>query len=302
MIFCNFTKNFEFCGKLFKKMKKIKSVLLAAALPLLIVLGACDGETDVTKPKPSLTFQTGSGFTFSDAQASVDSVLVIGIRATSNDQKLKNIKITQSTNGGTPATLWDTTISGKILNYDYDYSVSGGVTDVITLTVTATDDNGETASQSLKVEIYPAQVPLGTQGGQVVYNMQSPTGYNGAYDLNTSTGKFFTDPSIVKDIVDQNTVSGSFNKTWGTLNGTKFAKVTTDDYNNATSSNFIYNLWKNNAANATTTAANIALGDVYVVKSGQNVRFNLYVIKITEVKVTTTDNLDYIKFDYKGDI
>jgi hypothetical protein len=283
-------------------MKKIKTILLAAALPLLIVLGACDGDTTTSKPKPTLTFQTGSGFTFSDAQASVDSILVLGIRATSNDQKLKSIKITQSTNGGTPATLWDTTVSGKVLNYDYDYEVSGGVTDVITLTVTATDDNGETATQSLKVEIYPAQVPLGTQGGQIIYNMQSPTGYNGAYDLNTSTGKFVTDPSIVKDIIDLTTTSGTFPKSWGTSNGTKFAKVTADDYNNATNSNFIYNLWKNNAANATATISNIALGDVYVIKSGQSVRFNLYVLKVTEVKTTTTDNLDYIKFDYKGDI
>lgn len=283
-------------------MKKIKSILLAAALPLLIILGSCGDDSTTTKPKPSLTFQTGSGFTFSDAQASVDSILVIGIRATSNDQKLKNIKITQSTNGGAPATLWDTTVSGKILNYDYDYEVSGGVTDIITLTVTATDDNGETASQSLKIEIFPAQIPPATQAGQKVYNMQSPTGYNGAYDLNTATPKFFADPGTVKDIVDQTPVGGAFNKTWGSVNGTKFAKVTTDDFNNATNSNFIYNLWKNNAAKATATVANIAIGDVYVVKSGQSVRFNLYVIKITDVKVTPNDNLDYIQFDYIGDI
>jgi hypothetical protein len=283
-------------------MKKIKTILLAAALPLLIVLGACDGDTTTSKPKPTLTFQTGSGFTFSDAQASVDSILVLGIRATSNDQKLKSIKITQSTNGGTPATLWDTTVSGKVLNYDYDYEVSGGVTDVITLTVTATDDNGETATQSLKVEIFPAQVAISGPLNQYVYNLLSPSNQWGAYDLNTGTGKFVSDPPTVKDIVDLTATSGTFAKSWGSLNGTKFAKVTLDDFNNATSSNFIYNLWKNNAAKAISTISNITTGDVYVIKSGQSLPFNLYVLKVTEVKTTTTDNSDYIKFDYKGNI
>jgi len=249
-----------------------------------------------------LSFQTGSGFTYTDAQAGVDDILQIGVIAKSNDSKISKVSIKLSTNGGTAGVIFDTTINANSATFTYNYKVQGSVADILKMTVVATDANGTTAEQSLNIEITPATVAIGLQQNQIVYNLQSPAGYNGAYDLTKSAVKYSADKPTEKDIIDGTPVSAVFNKTWTTGNGSKFVKVTANDYNLSTSSSFIYNLWKTNAATATSTVTDIKLGDVILVKSGQSVPFGLYIIKVTEVKETTTDNLDYIKFEYKGDI
>lgn len=284
---------------------KFKNILFALAIPSLAILASCGDDGTTEKPKPTLTFQTGSGYTFSNAVASLDSALKIGIRASSTDQKLKQVEVRLSTNGGTAGVIWDTVLNTKIFNFDYIYRVAGSVGNTLTLSVVAIDDNGEKTTQSLNIDIAPANIPLGRQQGQIVYNIQSPTGFNGAYDLVTSSPRFSADAPATKDIVDQTPSSAVFNKTWGTLNGSKFVKVTSSDYDNATTSTFIYNLWKSNSASAKSSISGIALGDVYVIQSGQTgggIKFNLFILKVTEVKETTTDNLDFIKFEYKGDI
>ena len=282
---------------------KMKHVLFALAIPALAFLSSCGGDSDPdAAPKPTLSFQTGSGFTFDDAQAGVDDILKIGVIAKSNDSKLNKVTINLSTNGGTPGVIFDTTVNANGATFTYNFKVQGSVTDVLKLTVTASDANGTTAEQSLSIEITPATVAIGLQQNQYIYNLQSPAGYNGAYDLTKSSAKYSNDNRTEKDIIDGTPSSAVFSKSWTTGNGSKFVKVSANDYNLSTSSTFIYNLWKTNAANATATATDLKLGDVILVKSGQSVPFGLYIIKITEVKETTTDNLDYIRFEYKGDI
>jgi len=264
---------------------KMKHVLFALAIPALAFLSSCGGGSDPdAAPKPTLSFQTGSGFTFDDAQAGVDDILKIGVIAKSNDSKLNKVTINLSTNGGTPGVIFDTTVNANGATFTYNFKVQGSVTDVLKLTVTASDANGTTAEQSLSIEITPATVAIGLQQNQYIYNLQSPAGYNGAYDLTKSSAKYSNDNRTEKDIIDGTPSSAVFSKSWTTGNGSK------------------YNLWKTNAANATATATDLKLGDVILVKSGQSVPFGLYIIKITEVKETTTDNLDYIRFEYKGDI
>jgi len=282
---------------------KILHVLFALAIPALAFLSSCGGGSDPdAAPKPTLSFQTGSGFTFDDAQAGVDDILKIGVIAKSNDSKLNKVTINLSTNGGTPGVIFDTTVNANGATFTYNFKVQGSVTDVLKLTVTASDANGTTAEQSLSIEITPATVAIGLQQNQYIYNLQSPAGYNGAYDLTKSSAKYSNDNRTEKDIIDGTPSSAVFSKSWTTGNGSKFVKVSANDYNLSTSSTFIYNLWKTNAANATATATDLKLGDVILVKSGQSVPFGLYIVKITEVKETTTDNLDYIRFEYKGDI
>lgn len=280
----------------------MKHVLFALAIPALAFLTSCGGDSNDAAPKPTLSFQTGTGYTSADAQAGLDDILKIGVIAKSNDSKISKVSIKLSTNGGTAGVIFDTTINANSTAFDYNYKVQGSVADILKLTVTATDANGTTAEQSLSIEITPATVAIGLQQNQIVYNLQSPAGYNGAYDLTKSAVKYAADKPTEKDIVDGTPSSAIFSKSWTSGNGSKFVKVSANDYNLATSSTFIYTLWKNNAANATATVTDIKLGDIILVKSGQMVPFGLYIIKITEVKETTTDNLDYIKFEYKGDI
>lgn len=275
---------------------KIKNILLALALPAAAFLASCGDET-ASKPKPTLTFQTGAGFTFSNLSAAKDSNLVFGIRATSTDKKLASAKVTQSTNGGAAGTIWDTVLNAATFNYDLNYKVLGGVDDKIVLTFTVVDDNGETATQTIQITVNPKNFGLGLEGNQYVYNILGPE--KGSYDLNNSIPVESTPANdAVRDIVDQ-TTTATFAKAWGTKNGTKFVKVTTENWNNASFSDYLYNLWKSEGSKATTTVTNLALNDIILCKTGQAVDFNIYLIKILEVKETTIDNKDYVKFEYK---
>jgi len=280
---------------------KLKHILFATAVPAIAFLASCGGEDDTALPKPTITFKTGAGFTSGNALASADSNLKIGIIGVTADKKLKSAKVELSTNGGANAKLWDTVISVGTFNYDYKFKVAGSVADNLKLTFTVTDDNGESASTSLNIEVMPPTVAIGLQQNQYVYNIIGVE--KGAYDLATSAPKGSADPETVKDLKDMTTVSsGIFSKSWTSGNGTKFVRVDASDWDNATSSNYLYNLWKTNSSSATTSITNLALNNVILVKTGQSVDFNIYIIKVTEVKETTSDNLDFIKFSYKGDI
>jgi hypothetical protein len=92
-----------------------------------------------------------------------------------------------------------------------------------------------------------------------------------------------------------------FSKKWGSGNFTRFVKISSNDYINAKTTNDSYDLWNLNGIFATLQTATLAKGDVYLVKSGQDLPFNLYIIAITEIQDITNigNNLDYVKFNYK---
>lgn len=274
---------------------KLKNILVAIAIPGLVFLAACGGGEDA-KPKPNITFQTGAGFTFQDINVRFDSVLKIGIRATSKDKKLSGIKVTLSTNGGIAGTIWDTAISEASFDYDYMYTVKGGAGDVQTLAVTALDDNGESASQSLKITIKPALNPVKQTGGQKVYNIIGPS--KGAYDLNAGLQRASAESESLKDLKDMTTISNpDFSQKWTSGNGSKFAKVTMNDWNNATTTEALFDLWNTKASVATSTI-DLKQGDYIVVKTGQAVSFNIYLIRIDKVNNTPSDNNDFVEFTY----
>lgn len=281
-----------------KQNMKLRNILLAAALPVSAFLASCGGDDVKTAPKPTMTLQSGAGFTATNKDSYFDSSVKVGLRAFSNDEKLTSVSIKISTNGSTPATLWDSTFSSKTLNYDYTYKVAGGVGDVQVLTFTAVDKNGESASTTLTVSILPASNSLGLTAGQQVFNVIGAG--LGAYDLNASQNVAAASTETKKDLKDMTPASGIFPKTWTSGNGTKFVKVTANDWNNATSTDYLWNLWKSSGASAITTTPVLVANEIWLVKTGQALAFNIYLLKITEVKETSADNNDYIKFDYKG--
>ena len=280
---------------------KMKHILFALAIPALALLSSCGKDSDeTTAPKPTLSFQTGSGYTFTDAKASVDSVLNIGIIAKSNDSKLAKISISLSTNGGTAGSIFDTTITTNSTAFTYRYKVKGTVGDALKLTVKANDANGTSSEQSLNIDITPPTFVLGQQGNQRIYNIEGPNA--GAYDLTKGLTKLKGDNPQEKDIIDGTPNTAVFSKSWTSGNGSKFVKVTANDWNLAVTSSYIFDLWNTNAASATASVTNITKNDVILVKSGQSVPFGIYIIKINDVVNTASDNLDYILFEYKGDI
>ncbi len=278
----------------------MKKFVLALSLPVLAFLGSCGG--DGANPEPSISLNAGAGLVNADMQIMSDSMLKFSITATAGSESLSKITVTSSTNGASATTLQDTSVSGKTVSYVLSKRIAGSVDDKIVVTFTATDANGKTKATSLTISVIPATVPLiGTQL-QKVWNTLNGA-YGNAYDLETSTEIMPTniDPKK-KDLLDM-TVTGDaqFSKSWGSGNGTKFVKLTSNDFTIATTTTSLYNLWKNNSASAVTKVTNLAINDVYLVKTGQDLPFNLYIIKITDLvdNPAAGNHNDYIEFSYK---
>lgn len=132
-----------------------------------------------------------------------------------------------------------------------------------------------------------------------IYNFQGPQ--KGAWDLVGDSAVGATASNTIKDLIDQSVVmTGAgvvFTKTWGTSTGTMFVKAkSTFDYSNATeaSAKEAYEA----ETNAFPSTGVLATGDIYI---AYNSRFphHYAVIKIVSVNETSSDNNDYISFNYK---
>lgn len=278
----------------------MKKFVLALSLPVLAFLGSCGGDS--ANPEPTISLNAGAGLVNADMQIMSDSMLKFSITATAGSESLSKITVTSSKNGASASTLQDTAVSGKTVSYVLSKRISGSVDDKIVVTFTATDGNGKTKATSVTISVIPATVPLtGTQLQQVWNTLNGA--YGNAYDLEKSeTIMPNNSNATVKDLLDQ-TVTGDaqFSKVWGSGNGTKFVKLTANDYTNASTTTFLYNLWKTNGASATTKTSTLAINDVYLVKTGQDLPFNLYIIKVTDLVDNTTagNHNDYVEFAYK---
>ena len=273
---------------------------MAMAVPTLAFLASCGGES--ANPSPSISLTAGAGLVSADINIQSDSILKFSVAATAGSENLSKITVTSSKNGAAATTLQDTSVSGKTANYVLSKMIAGSVGDVIKVLFTATDANGKTAETAVNITVVPATVPLVGFQNQKVWNTLN-LNYGNAYDLDAGVEIL---PSVLdktkKDLLDM-TVTGDaqFSKTWSSGNGGKFVKVTTSDYTNATTTTYLYNLWKANSAAAVDKVTGIANGDVYLLKSGQNLPFNLYIIKVTNIQdlPDAGNHNDFIEFSYR---
>ncbi len=278
----------------------MKKLVLALSLPVLAFLGSCGGDS--ANPEPSISLNAGAGLVNADMQIMSDSMLKFSITATAGSESLSKITVTSSKNGAAASTLQDTAVSGKTVSYVLSRRIAGSVDDKIVVTFTATDANGKTKATSVTISVVPAMVLLTETQLQKVWNTLNQA-YGNAYDLETGAEIMYNDPNPKKkDLLDM-TVAGDaqFSKSWGSGNGTKFIKLTTGDYTNASSTTYLYNIWKNNSASAVTKVTNLAINDVYLVKTGQDLPFNLYIIKVTDLidNPAAGNHNDYVEFSYK---
>ncbi len=279
---------------------KFKHILMALAVPTLAFLASCGGES--ANPSPSISLTAGAGLVSADINIQSDSILKFSVAATAGSENLSKITVTSSKNGAAATTLQDTSVSGKTANYVLSKMIAGSVGDVIKVLFTATDANGKTAETAVNITVVPATVPLVGFQNQKVWNTLN-LNYGNAYDLDAGVEIL---PSVLdktkKDLLDM-TASGDaqFSKTWSSGNGGKFVKVTSSDYTNATTTTYLYNLWKANSAAAVDKVTGIANGDVYLLKSGQNLPFNLYIIKVTNIQdlPDAGNHNDFIEFSYR---
>ncbi|MEN9311937.1 MAG: hypothetical protein RIT42_43 [Bacteroidota bacterium] len=278
---------------------KLKHLLLALSLPVVAFLGSCGGDSN--DPKPTISLTAGAKFVSSDISVMSDSLLSFSISATSGSGALSGISANYSINGKSAVAVKDTSVNGNAVAFVIKHRLAGSVDDVVTYTFTAKDANGQTASVSVKISVIPPTAPLIGFSNQLIYNARN-TGFENAYDLNKGVGLLTNASATLKDMMDKTTSSmDQFSKIWGSDNSGKFVKVTANDFTNASTTTYLYNLWKANGANAVAQTAVLAVGDVYLVKSGQDLPFNLYIVKVTKIQDLTAvgNHNDYVEFSYK---
>ncbi len=278
---------------------KLKHLLLALSLPVVAFLGSCGGDSN--DPKPTISLTAGAKFVSSDISVMSDSLLSFSISATSGSGALSGISANYSINGKSAVSIKDTSVNGNAVSFVIKHRLAGSVDDVVTYTFTAKDANGQTASVSVKISVIPPTAPLVGFSNQLIYNARN-TGFENAYDLNKGVGLLTNASATLKDMMDKTTSSmDQFSKIWGSDNSGKFVKVTANDFTNASTTTYLYNLWKANGANAVAQTAVLAVGDVYLVKSGQDLPFNLYIVKVTKIQDLTAvgNHNDYVEFSYK---
>lgn len=278
---------------------KLKHLLLALTLPVAAFLGSCGGDSN--DPKPTISLTAGASFVSGDISVMSDSLLSFSVSATSGSGTLSGITANYSINGKAAVMVKDTSVNGNSVAFVIKHRLAGSVDDVVVYTFTAKDANGQTGSVSVKITVIPPTAPLIGFSNQLVYNARN-TGFENAYDLNKGVGLLTSANATLKDLMDKTTSTmDQFSKIWGSDNNGKFVKVTSNDFTNASTTTYLYNLWKANSALATAQTAVLAVGDVYLVKSGQDLPFNLYIIKVTKIQDLTAigNHNDYVEFSYK---
>ena len=278
---------------------KLKHLLLALTVPVVAFLGSCGGDSN--DPKPTISLTAGANFVSGDISVMSDSMLSFSISATSGSGALSGISANYSVNGKPAVSIKDTAVNGNSVSFVIKNRLAASIDDIVTYTFTAKDANGQTASTSIKITVIPPTAPLVGFSSQLVYNSLN-VGFENAYDLNKGVGLKTNDNATRKDLLDKTlTGAAQFSKIWGSDNNGKFVKVTANDYTNASTTTYLYNLWKANGANALPQTATLAVGDVYLVKSGQDLPFNLYIIKVTKIQDLPAigNHNDYVEFGYK---
>lgn len=289
------------------KLIKIKYLLLALTLPMITFFGSCQPGGSDSPTRISLS--DGPGLISANTTAIADSLLTFSISASASSGMdfagtMNKISASYSINGKAAVTILDSVLSSSSsLDILFKHRLVGNVADLVKYTFVATEVSGQRAITSVEITVSPTPAPLKIITENFVYNTLDNS--KCAFDLYKGLGLTKYDTLVSKDLMDR-TIAGplgdaQFSKKWGSGNFTRFVKISNNDYINAKTTNDLYDLWNINGIFATLQTATLASGDVYLVKSGQDLPFNLYIIEITLIQDITNigNNLDYVKFNYK---
>lgn len=275
---------------------KLKFLSLALALPVMSFLTSCGGEEEAAKP--TITLEAG-GIT-ANADVDAGSKVSFKIKAVSASGTLSGLTII-ATYGTKTITVLDTATGAADMIFTKTISALGSPGDDVKYTFTAKDANGANNSVAVTLSVVPVLASLDGQSGFQIYNANS-SGLTTSFDL-AKGQPMISGAAPVKDIVD-GTTSGSaqWSKSWTSANGSTFCKVSANDWVNASSTTYLFNLWKANKDKMTATYSGLTKDDVILVRSGQDLDFNLFILKITGVTdlPAVGNNNDYAQFDYRG--
>ena len=160
------------------------------AVAVTTTLFSCN--KDEAKVAPTVTIKSDTGYVSNTATVVAGSTIRYGATIVSNDDKLKTVEVTASIGGAQASTVVTIATEAKTYNLDTTYSV-GNTETTIVLTIKATDDNGESTSKSITLNVKKAagainQYTATLLGGQSNANTGSyyATASNSVYTQSTA--------------------------------------------------------------------------------------------------------------------
>lgn len=278
---------------------KLNAWMMVLPLVAVAALSSCGDDAEDT-PKPTVTLSiTGDKITGTEVEVSSD--ITVSTTASAGSESLKSVIFSVKINGGAAIQVLDTAVTSKSFTLTLPTKALGSTGDDVEYIVTANDGNGTSASASTKLSVAPRLISLDGAANQIVYNAASQ-GQEIAYDLVAGFGLIKGSAPIDQDILDATgSTAEQWSKKWKSGNGSKFFVVTANDWNNASSTTYLFNLYKANKDKMTDELM-LKEGDIVLVKSTQAVEFNIYLLKIgklTDLPAVGNNN-DFVQFDYKG--
>jgi hypothetical protein len=157
-------------------------------------------------------------------------------------------------------------------------------------TIVLTDAAGNTKTQSLNISITPQGTPIASLSG-VLKNSAGPTG-TGGLDLDNGTGTGSSSSSA--EIRDMGTAANWVHQIAPiTANGVTLKSVSGVDFSSVAFVEDIISIY--NSGTSISQSSSVSVGNVFAVLRGTT----YYLIRVTAVNPTASDNDDSITFDIK---
>lgn len=291
-------------------MKKlIYSTLSLILMSSTLFVGCKDDKVvDPTVEKgPNISFQTGSGYSFTDGSVITGETIKIGMRLTS-DVNLKTSRITVKYSSQAEAPLLDSTYTSNTKTSNRDVSFTFPVSDkgAYVFTIYATDKDNNTKSSKITIT---AKGPLLERGTGIFYSLRATGAAKfSAFDLNT--GEAITASGTanlsMRDLVDMST-GGDLSNSWKSQNNTEFIKSTNAQgtlngkaYSQFRTEEDVTAAWNALSSTKATQITGLDIGTTIIAKSTRNSVVTYYVIAISDINDEAGSEDDFYEIQYKN--
>ncbi len=264
-------------------MKKIV-YLFAFVLLIGTFFSSCKKDNSTVVP-PTLTFNTGAGYTYQDVTIESGDVIKVGVVAlasTSSNKNLTNFKLTLTSNN-VSNTLVDSTFNSN--SFQANYSITFDSVETVRLLAVITDKDGQTAEKSFNIIVNKATVVVNKYTDISLGSFNDSE--NGSFYSTSTNEVFFSNDAINH----QGKIDFEFYL--GATNGATIAAP--DDSTAAT----VFAALQNNnwvTKNATRFATtNMSIHDFSNISNGDNYAFPTFNGEATNVTHLESGNIIYFK-------
>jgi hypothetical protein len=286
-------------------MKNFNVLVTTLTLCAFFIFTHC--TEDPTGPTgPTISFLSGSGVISGNASVVAGTPIKIIVKGDKRENPLKSITIKKDgvslaplsfiMNGtdalSNPALIIGTDKDG--FTYTYEFAGATNI-DTVTYEFTLTDDNNASAIEQITILFTGTTITEIT--GVVVYNTSSPAGYYGSVNLNA--GIPVAQGSVSAHLED---LGNSFNSTIWLMrlfgvNGSQLRSAGVGfDFSSLETIEAIASAFDQGIDLPNNDSGQLIIGSYFLVKQNND----YFAVKITNMVVTTNDNLDYYELSIKN--